>query len=122
MKTYLSLIFVGCLCISNAQKLTREQFLKDSAHIMRPKLVRPQLRYDSRLTFFEGQALALNGFDAGVMLKDKMRLTLGYYKVEDDVNAFRKTVEGVETISNIRVEFGSVNTEIIYLDKRYFSL
>src|SRR5436190_4296002 len=105
-----------------AQKMSKEQFLKDSAEIMRPKLVRPQVKFDNRLTFYEGQTLAINGFDAGVLLKDKMRLTLGYYKLDDDLNAFKETIDSVDIGRRIRIEYGTINTEIIYQNTRYFSL
>jgi hypothetical protein len=89
---------------------------------MDPKLVRPQVKFDNRLTFFEGQSLNINGFDAGVLLKDKMRITLGYYRLNDELTSFRQTVEGVDMGRLLLMNYGALNTEIIYLNKRYFSL
>jgi hypothetical protein len=119
-KFFIALCFP--VIIIHAQKLSKEEFMRDSAAIMKPKLVRPQVKFDNRLTFYEGQTLAINGFDAGVLLKDKMRLTLGYYKLDDDLNAFKQTIDSIDVGRLIKIEYGALNTEIIYLDKRYFSL
>jgi hypothetical protein len=98
-----------------------EQFLKDSAEIMKIKLVRPQFKFDNRITFYKGQSLAINGLDAGVLLKDKLRLTLGYYTMNDYLNAFNKTVDTVDYGRLVKLNYGSVNTEFIYNNSRFFS-
>jgi hypothetical protein len=107
---------------SFSQKMSREEFMKDSTAIMRPKLVRPQIKFDNRLTFYEGQTLAINGFDAGVLLKEKLRLTLGYYKLNEDLNAFKETIDSIDVGHRIKIEYGTINTEVIYRNTRYFSL
>src|SRR5688572_19805452 len=122
MKKYLSIAALLIVTTYTSQTLTREQFLIDSAAIMKPKLVRPQVKFDNRLTFYEGQSLAINGFDAGVLLKDKLRVTLGYYKLDEDLNAFKETIDSVDVGRLIKIEYGALNTEIIYMDKRYFAL
>ncbi len=122
MKKYL---FIGALFITTAQQaqnLTTEQFLKDSAIIVAPKMIRPQVRFDNRFTMYEGQSLSINGFDAGVLLKDKLRVTLGYYKLDEDLNAFKETIDSVDVGRLIKIEYGSLNTEVIYMDRRYFAL
>jgi hypothetical protein len=123
MRTLIRLLIPALLTAKlSSQNLSKEQFLKDSAAIAGPKLVRPQVKFDNRLTFYEGQTLAINGFDAGVLLKDKMRITLGYYRMNDDLNAFKQTIDSVDIGRLINLNYGALNTEIIYLNTRYFSL
>lgn len=107
---------------ARGQKLSQEQFVADSVRIMRPKLIRPQFKFDNRITFYEGQTLAITGGDAGVLLKDKLRLTAGYYELSDDLNAFRQTIDSNDVGRLIHISYGSLNTEIIYRDMRYLSL
>jgi hypothetical protein len=104
------------------EKMSREQFMADSAKIMAVKMVRPQFKFDNRVTFYEGQSLNITGIDAGVLLKDKLRLTLGYYSLNDDLNAFRETIDSVDVGRLIRINYGALNTEIIYKDTRYLAL
>ena len=59
-------------------KVEKAAFVKDSLEIVRVRMVRPQFRLDNRNLFFKGQALNVSGFDVGVLLKNKLRLTLGY--------------------------------------------
>src|SRR5688572_23660838 len=82
--------------LRSQNRAANEQFIKDSLEIMRVKLVRPQFKFDNRITFYKGQSLAINGMDAGVLLKDKLRLTLGYYQMNDYLNAFNKTVDTID--------------------------
>lgn len=104
-------------------KKAREQFIKDSTYIMRVKLVRPQLRGDNRTVFLSGQPLNIRGFDAGVLLKEKLRLTLGYYSLNDDeIKFYTKTIDDVEYRRRLRLDYGSLNTEFIYKNTRFFSL
>jgi hypothetical protein len=107
---------------SEAQRMRKAQFVKDSLKIVDPKLARPQVKFDNRQTFCEGQWLAINGFDAGVLLKEKMRLTLGYYKLQQDLNAYRQTIDSLDYGRLLKMTYGTINTEIIYTNKRYYSL
>jgi hypothetical protein len=122
MRFWILLITVILSVGAQAQKFDRARFTKDSIQIMKGKLIRPQFKFDNRLTWYEGQTLVINGFDVGVLLKDKLRLTLGYYKMNDDLNAFRKTIDSVDTGSLIKMNYGSINSEFIYKDTRFFSL
>jgi len=106
----------------SAQKTDREQFIKDSTELMKIKLARPQLKFDNRLTFYEGQSLSINGIDAGVLLKDKLRLTLGFYRLNDDLNLLSQTIDSLDVKRHIKIQYAALNTEIMYLDKRYFAL
>lgn len=103
-------------------KKDRIAFTKDSIRIMRPRLVRPQFRLDNRNFFFKGQTLNLSGFDAGVLLKNKLRLTLGYYFLSNNLTSYEKVIDDVKYERRLKLEYGSLNTEIIYKNTRYFSL
>ncbi|MCE3259933.1 MAG: hypothetical protein K0S12_1574, partial [Bacteroidetes bacterium] len=107
------------LCSQNERY---EQFVKDSLEIIKVKLVRPQFKFDNRVTFVAGQALAINGIDAGVLLKDKLRFTLGYYAMKGSLKEFKYTLEGEDYGRLIELKYGSINTEFIYMDTRFFAL
>jgi hypothetical protein len=121
MRHYCLIFFLvfsaGCLSQSDTS-----QFIKDSLTITKVKLVRPQLKFDNRQTFYGGQALAITGFDAGFLLNEKLRLTLGYYNMNNSLNnrAFVRNDTAFGTL--IHLEYGSINTELIYKDERFFSL
>jgi hypothetical protein len=120
--SFLTVLLLLVFLVNGQEKMDREQFLRDSAKIMRPKLVRPQFKLDNRLTFFEGQSLVINGLDAGVLLKDKLRLTVGYYELNDDLNALKHTRDSLDFRGLIHVSYASINTEFIYKNTRFFSL
>ena len=107
---------------AGAQTFDSAQYVHDSLEIVRLKLVRPQVKLDNRVTFFQKQGLAINGFDIGVLLSEKLRLTLGYYNMHDRLRAFDYTTEGAEFGRFVRLNYGSLNTELIYSDKRFVSL
>lgn len=104
------------------KKLSRKQFLKDSTEIVRQRIIRPQLRVDNRITLHRRQSLTMNGFDAGVLLKEKLRLTLGYYSLNEDLNAYTTVVDGSEVRRFVKLNYGSINTEYFYLNTRFISL
>lgn len=123
MKYFSSLIFSLFVCGSLlAQKTSKAQFVKDSLEIVKGKMVRPQFKFDNRLTWYEGQTLVINGVDVGVLLKDKMRITLGYYRLEENLNAFKETVDNTDLGAVMSITYGSLNTEFIYKNTRFFSL
>jgi hypothetical protein len=123
MKKLSLFLFFICSFTGYTQKLSeKEQFIRDSVEIMKIKLVRPQFKFDNRLTYYEGQTLSINGLDAGVLLKDKLRLTLGFYRLEDDLSAFRQTIDSIDLGRVIKLNYGTINTEIIYKNARFFSL
>lgn len=105
-----------------AQRYDPKKFAQDSAELMKIKLVRPQVKFDNRLTFINGQSTSINGFDAGVLLKDKMRLTLGYYNLSESLNLPPTKSDEEIFLRRIKIDYGTINSEIIYLDKRYFSM
>lgn len=117
------LAILTCAVSGLAQsKKERAQFIKDSMYIMRVKLVRPQFRLDNRNLFFRGQTLNVSGLDAGVLLKNKLRLTLGYYSLSNTLKSYEKEIDGVTYERYLDLAYGSINTEIIYRNTRYLSL
>jgi hypothetical protein len=102
--------------------LSKKQFLADSIKIVEPKLVRPQFRFDNRLTFLKGQKLNITGFDFGVLLKNKLRVTIGYYQLSDQINELQKTIYDTSYYCNYNLKYGALNIEFIYKDTRFFSL
>jgi hypothetical protein len=104
-------------------KLTRKQFVIDSTNIMRPRLARPQFRIDNRTIFFGPQRINITGIDAGALFKEKLRLTLGYYTLNNTtLKSVNKTIDGKKYEGNYRLNYGALNMEIIYKNTRYFSL
>src|SRR6187551_1672923 len=74
-------LLISAVCFG--QSAATKQFIKDSAEIMKVKLVRPQFKFDNRQTYSEKQWLFINGFDVGVLLNEKLRVTLGYYSMSE---------------------------------------
>ncbi|MFY9310155.1 MAG: hypothetical protein WAQ28_14000 [Bacteroidia bacterium] len=112
---------ISLFAIGQQQQLTREQFIKDSLHLTKVVLIRPQFKFDNRLTFYGNQVLSINGFDAGVLLKEKLRFTLGYYSLKDQLKAFNEVKENEKFGKLIKLNYGSLNMEIVYKDYRYLS-
>jgi hypothetical protein len=104
------------------KKYTRANFIKDSTEIMRVKLIKPQFRVDNRNIFFKGQVLTLNGIDAGVILNEKLRLTAGYYQLNDNLSAYKTEINGMQVDRHLKLNYGSLNTEFIYKSARFYSL
>jgi hypothetical protein len=99
-----------------------DNFVKDSLEVIRVKLVRPQFRIDNRNIYFKGQMLAVGGYDAGFLLKDKLRLTLGYYRMNDNLSSYHADIEGQQYDRQLKLAYGTINTELLYINKRFFSL
>lgn len=115
------ILFSVSLLVVGQSRLTPEQFKKDSLALTVVPLIKPQFRFDNRITFYGNQMLSINGFDAGVLLKEKLRFTLGYYSLKDELDEFNETKENEEFGRLVKLNYGTVNTEIIYKDIRYFS-
>ena len=110
------------LQINAQKKMTKKQFIADSLKIVKTRLARPQVRLDNRLTFLNGQKLGITGVDAGVLLKEKLRATLGYYNVSDKLTSLQKTIDDIEYQGDYKLNYGALNFEFIYLNTRFFSL
>ncbi len=119
---FLFLIFFGVSPLYGQKKMTRKQFIEDSLKIMKPKLVRPQFRLDNRITFLNDQKLSVTGIDAGVLLKEKLRVTLGYYRVSDKLTSLSKTIDNVDYVGQYDLNYGSLNLEFNYKNTRFISL
>jgi hypothetical protein len=121
-KLLLTFLIFSSFIFTAQNNMTYEQFVQDSLQIRRIKLVRPQFRFDNREAFVEGQAFNITGFDAGVLLKEKLRLTVGYYSMKGSLKAFKKKVDTIEYGRLVKLIYGSVNTELNYYDSRFLSL
>lgn len=105
----------------NAQDSISSQFIKDSLQIAKPGILRPQFRFDNRISFHEGQALSISGFDAGILMINKLRLTLGYYRMQNRLKSYDETIDDQEFGRIVHMDYGSLNTELIYKDTRFIS-
>ncbi len=116
------IVIFCCFKINAQQKITKKQFITDSLKIIKTRLVRPQVRLDNRLTFLNGQKLSISGVDGGILLKEKLRLTLGYYSVSDKLTALKKNINDIDYQGEYKLNYGALNTEFIYKNTRFFSL
>jgi hypothetical protein len=122
MKQFFLCIFLATGVLSFAQTNAPDQFIKDSLEIVRVKLVRPQFKFDNRVTFYDGRPLSITGLDAGVLLSEKLRITLGYYSMDDELKGEAFTTDGQDFGRFLKMKYGSLNTEFIYKDTRFLSL
>ena len=116
------LVFTATFGFAQKDSLGDAQFIRDSLKIVKLKLVRPQVKFDNRINFYGKQGLPITGFDIGVLLAEKLRVTLGYYNMNNTLKnqAFKRQDTAFGTL--IHLEYGSINTELIYKDTRFFSL
>jgi hypothetical protein len=122
----LKLFFVILLLNISANSFSQSQeeyqkFIDDSIKITISKPVRPQFKFDTRTTVYEGQKVNMFGYDAGVLVKDKLRLTLGYYRIDDQLPKHTE-INLMEVRQSLFVRCGTINSELIYLQQRFFSL
>jgi hypothetical protein len=122
LKNFTSLVVFFSFDTLFSQTYTYDEFRKDSLEIIKTRLVRPQFKLDNRVALYNSQALDINGFDIGVLLSNKLRVTLGYYGMSGSLKSFNKTKEGIDYTRLIEMDYGSLNTELIYRDWRFFSL
>ncbi|MBL7932521.1 MAG: hypothetical protein JNL60_11500 [Bacteroidia bacterium] len=122
MRNYRCILFLLLLTKALHSQTAGDNFIKDSLAIAKIKLIRPQLKFDNRVNFYGKQGLPITGFDAGVLLANKLRLTLGYYKMADRLKDDQYVKNDTAFGTLIRLEYGSFNTELIYKDWRFFSL
>lgn len=119
---FILLFLSGLVSVYAQQKISKRQFIADSTRIVKPRLVRPQLKFDSRLVFLNGQKLSISGGDIGVLLKNKLRVTLGYYSLSDKLTSLKKTIDNIEYQGQYNLNYGALNLEFIYKNTRFFSL
>jgi len=119
----LCLLLLSFLSFSQSVKLSKQQFIIDSNKIVKPRLARPQFRVDNRTIFPSKQRLNITGFDAGVVLKEKLRVTLGYYSLSTtNLTSLNKSIGSVLYKANYNLNYVALNLEFIYKDARFFSL
>lgn len=104
------------------KRLTKAQFRKDSVAIMKPWLIRPQLRLDNKISFYRGDSYNIDGVDAGVIIKEKIRFTLGYYRLNDELSGYAKTRQGTFFDRQLKLDYGSMNIEFVFHNSRFFTL
>lgn len=103
--------------------MTKKQFKEDSLKIVKPKFVRPQVRLDNRTIFYNNQRINISGFDLGVIFKDKLRMTLGYYQYsKNNVSFINKQINDVVYNGNYKLNYGALNMDFIYKNTRFFAL
>src|ERR1700751_3394378 len=56
-------------------------FLRDSLKLTAPKLIRTEARIDSRASTFQKAQVNIYGYYVGLMIKSKLSLGLGYYRI-----------------------------------------
>jgi len=119
----LFLTLLPCFIFSQSKKLSKKQFITDSLKIVKPRIARPQFRIDNRTIFSNKQLINISGFDAGVTLKEKLRVTLGYYSLSaSNLTSLNKSIGSVLYNANYRLNYGALNLEFIYKNTRFFSL
>ena len=96
-------------------------FLRDSIRLITPKLISTGARIDSRASTFQGTQVNIYGYYVGVMIKAKLSLGLAYYRINTVLPAEQK-INGVNTGTSLIVNCGSINSELIYYNRRFISL
>ena len=103
-------------------KMSKKEYLADSLEISKRELIRPQFKLDNRVIFFNFQKLGIFGLDAGILVKEKIRVTIGYYTISNKLTTIEKIINNVQYRGQYALHYGSLNTEIIYKDKPLYSL
>ena len=117
------LIYCSLICCSLSSysqvKLSKRQYTADSLKIVKPKLLRPQFKLDNRVTFFaDKQRLSVIGVDAGILIRERLRLTLGYYTISDKLTSIKETKNNVEFLGQYKLNYGALNVEFAYKNKK----
>jgi hypothetical protein len=121
-KAYILSVFIFLSLRGYCQVNNEEQFINDSIKIVKIKLIRPQVKFDNRINFYGRQGLPITGFDAGVLLAEKLRVTLGYYNMNNTLKDKEYAKNDTTFGTLIHLEYGSINTELMYKDTRFLSL
>jgi hypothetical protein len=100
---------------------TQAAFIRDSMKLVTPKLIRAEARIDSRASVFQGTKVNIYGYYVGLLIKAKLSLGLGYYRI-NTVLPLVKEVNGIKTSTTLIVNCGSLNSELIYFNRRFISL
>ncbi|MEO8759727.1 MAG: hypothetical protein ABI388_01835 [Bacteroidia bacterium] len=101
--------------------MSRGEFIADSLKIIKPKFVRPQFKIDNRITLFNHQQLSVTGVDAGILIKERLRITLGFYTTSNRLTTIKKTVNNVDYLGHYTINYGAINAEFQYINKPHYS-
>ena len=104
-----------------AKDTSDASFLLDSIRLVTPKLISTEARIDSRASDFQGNQVNIYGYYVGVMIKAKLSLGVGYYRINTILPA-EKVINGIRTSTSLVVNCGSINSELIYFNRRFISL
>jgi hypothetical protein len=104
---------------AQADSLGPDQFHEDSLRIMRPRPVRFQFKFDTRTSFVLDRSMTMNGYDAGILVNGKLRLTLGYYHLD---HTWSVAADEGEIRQKLVMHMGTLNTEMLYVQRRFLSL
>jgi len=128
----LKTILVLCLCVlskplvqaqTKAAKLDtlRQQFIKDSTWIFRPKHVFPLLASDQRNSFIGGKPVNIWGVKAGVTVYDRHNMGLGVYSV---TNATQRYVAKLDRTINQKTSLQYLTTfyEYSFIETRWWEI
>ena len=101
--------------------MSKKEFIADSLKIIKPKFIRPQFKIDNRVTLFNRQQLTVVGVDAGILIKERLRITLGFYTMSNRLTSIKKTVNGIDYTGQYALNYGAINAEFQYINKLRYS-
>lgn len=120
---FIVVLFLPLMAFSQNKKISKKQFIADSLKILKHPVARLQLRIDNRTVFSAKQLINISGFDAGVILKEKLRVTLGYYSISSsNILSLDKSIGPIMYKANYQLNYGALNLEFVYKNARFFSL
>jgi hypothetical protein len=115
------LLIIGLSALrSQTLSQTDSLFIRDSIRVATPKSLRPQFRIDARASAFEGQKINIYGYDAGVLIENRLRIALGYYRIKNELPNDVDLL-GSKTKLQLGIDCGALNTEVVFYDARYLS-
>ena len=117
---YYVLVFFS-LNIHAQSKLAKKKFVADSLKIIERKSIRPKIKLDDKIIFFGSQRLGVIGIDAELFIKEKLRLTLGYYTISDKLTTIKKTIHNVTYQGQYALRYGSFNVEYLFKNKPLYA-
>ncbi len=121
-----NLIYGSLICCSltafSQKKMTKHQFIADSLKIIKPTFIRPQLKLDNRVTIFNFQRLSVTGIDAGVLIRERLRLTVGFYTISDKLTYIKKSINSVDYAGKYKLNYGAINVEFAYKKGKNYAL
>lgn len=101
--------------------ITKKQFINDSIKIVTPKLFRPQIRMDEKIIYNSSNRLSSLSLDAGVIIKEKLRVMLGYTRL---ANINEMKIVNKDNLKSVSYNGAYINNnyEFIYSNKRFYNI